>query len=425
MVHLHSAAALERRRTRARNRGFIRQRCSSDRVCILVDSCIAKQAKVVVKSMELHATHDAATGTPHHHARLASRAALAPSRELEDATQIHRQAGRAKHGVGAFAIAAKSGTAWADFEDDASHCTLPVLVSDAMDDPVWKHDPWLLSASCRLPSGPVSSVAVGVTAPWANYLPPVQPPRIDLRAEAQAFQPAHPVQDYNTKMMGNATALIEAQNAFICQLRSQIDSLLWGNADNRYDFCCDDNYNYFGDRLRKAEGNVTKLSNSLGSAIQSSLDARVTNMLPLLMKDIEGNLLDIINKLTESILSSTTVLVQKIIASTQQQFQDMERRLSTIECASAGELEATMAQLVPSLAATCGADGHGIPPPSTELLQTQVILPRVQIVVRRCRPRQRCQLCSKYSTHHPPVVPVGGVSLLEDPFGGEPLYRFW
>ena len=101
MVHLHSPVALERRRRRARERGFLCPKLSPDKIHILVDSLVAKDAKVVVKSLELHASHDAATGTPHHHGRLASRAALPPSDELNEATRIHRQAGRAKHGFGA------------------------------------------------------------------------------------------------------------------------------------------------------------------------------------------------------------------------------------------------------------------------------------------------------------------------------------
>ena len=42
------------------------------------DSDTRKDAKVVVKSLEQRASLDAATGTPHHHGRLASRAALPP-----------------------------------------------------------------------------------------------------------------------------------------------------------------------------------------------------------------------------------------------------------------------------------------------------------------------------------------------------------
>jgi hypothetical protein len=78
---------------------------------VAVPASLAKSVKMVAKSMQLHAAHDSRTMTPHYHARLATFGAKESMEESEykHAQSVHKSAGRAKHLVGATAIAALSG----------------------------------------------------------------------------------------------------------------------------------------------------------------------------------------------------------------------------------------------------------------------------------------------------------------------------
>ena len=53
MVHVHSAESHAKRRLRAASRGYLRQRCS--KAWVSVDPALHRPAKVVIKSMEVHA----------------------------------------------------------------------------------------------------------------------------------------------------------------------------------------------------------------------------------------------------------------------------------------------------------------------------------------------------------------------------------
>lgn len=89
-------------------------------------SGVAHAAGVAAESMDIHKRHDAVTGSLHHHARLATRHALAckgiDEEEAAKAGKVHRLAGRLKHSISSrnVGVAASSGsrTSWADFAAD-------------------------------------------------------------------------------------------------------------------------------------------------------------------------------------------------------------------------------------------------------------------------------------------------------------------
>ena len=105
MVHKHSIDAL-----RAVRRGFLRRRrCAA----FIVSPVVAVAAEAAIKSLELHATRDILTDTPHHHGHQATWQARdsVPPRSRIFAMRCHRGADALKHGVGAAAVAAVSSPA--------------------------------------------------------------------------------------------------------------------------------------------------------------------------------------------------------------------------------------------------------------------------------------------------------------------------
>jgi len=102
MVHKFSAEARARRRARALDRGFLRRRPIGQRFLQVQDS-VAAAARPVIRSLELHARHDALVGQVHHNGREASLAAFQAGAinedELRRSNGVHRAGGRAKHRV--------------------------------------------------------------------------------------------------------------------------------------------------------------------------------------------------------------------------------------------------------------------------------------------------------------------------------------
>ena len=123
MPHCRSAAALALRTDRALTLGYVRVRLH-DVTHVAVPASLAKSVKVVAKSMQLHAEHDCKTMTPHYQARLATFGAKDSMNvsEYKHAQSVQKTAARAKHMVGASAVAALSGPStrsnacWADVE---------------------------------------------------------------------------------------------------------------------------------------------------------------------------------------------------------------------------------------------------------------------------------------------------------------------
>ena len=95
------ADKLAERRERAIHRGFLKPTHGNE--FIEVDRRVASATRTMAESLKVHLEHDEAVGYPHHHARLASRQALVDGhiseQEAASATQLHRKADRAKHGV--------------------------------------------------------------------------------------------------------------------------------------------------------------------------------------------------------------------------------------------------------------------------------------------------------------------------------------
>jgi len=106
MVHRHSASARRLRAQRAAERGYLRRR-PYDTAFVAVPPPLAMATKAAVRSLRLHAEHDAFNDVPHHHGRLATRATAA--RIGEEAARrsygAHRTAGRLKHSIGRIALA--------------------------------------------------------------------------------------------------------------------------------------------------------------------------------------------------------------------------------------------------------------------------------------------------------------------------------
>jgi len=102
MPHRFSPDARSLRRQRAHNRGYVlpvTKGCSH----IEVPDEILPAAKLICRSLATHVAHDALAGLPHHHARLATAAALAGGHideaSAKKAWREHRAASRAKHDV--------------------------------------------------------------------------------------------------------------------------------------------------------------------------------------------------------------------------------------------------------------------------------------------------------------------------------------
>ena len=128
MPHCRSVAALAKRSDRALTLNYVQPR-PLDRSHVAVPNVLAKDFKMVAKSMILHAEHDMQVGRPHYHARLATHEAkpLLDERQFKHAQRVHKAAGQAKHLVGVRAIAASGGLpssqikqrkCWADIEED-------------------------------------------------------------------------------------------------------------------------------------------------------------------------------------------------------------------------------------------------------------------------------------------------------------------
>mmetsp|Transcript_89838 Transcript_89838/g.225939 ORF Transcript_89838/g.225939 Transcript_89838/m.225939 type:complete len:335 (-) Transcript_89838:276-1280(-) len=102
MPHRFSADARSHRQQRAHDRGYVlpvTKGCSH----IEVPDEILPAAKLICRSLATHVAHDALAGLPHHHARLATSAALAGG-HIDEASglkawQEHRAASRAKHDI--------------------------------------------------------------------------------------------------------------------------------------------------------------------------------------------------------------------------------------------------------------------------------------------------------------------------------------
>ena len=108
-----SAEALRKRRERAVRRGYVQARASPGRQFMEVDAAVAARGKLMLKSLELHYSHERIAGTTYHHARLATRAVepIIGAEAAKSAYKSHRCAGPAKHGCRT--------ALWADMEDPA------------------------------------------------------------------------------------------------------------------------------------------------------------------------------------------------------------------------------------------------------------------------------------------------------------------
>ena len=101
MAHKRSPESLERRRERAARLGYLRAKPDAGHSWIQVRTDLAEPARSVIRSMQIHADHDAATTTEHHYARdatLAATSLLSPV-ALRSAMAAHRKANIAKHCV--------------------------------------------------------------------------------------------------------------------------------------------------------------------------------------------------------------------------------------------------------------------------------------------------------------------------------------
>ncbi len=73
MPRHHSVEALDRRRARALERGYVVVKPRPGRRFIECDEHVADRGHVMLKSLEVHQQHELVSGRHHHHARLASR----------------------------------------------------------------------------------------------------------------------------------------------------------------------------------------------------------------------------------------------------------------------------------------------------------------------------------------------------------------
>ena len=104
--HRYSPDALQRRRERDRQRGYLVPRPPIGRY-VAVPHHLHAAAHHAVRSLDLHCRHDFLAEQSHHHARLAILAAhgrhLIDDREARGALAVHRAAGRLKHTFSALA----------------------------------------------------------------------------------------------------------------------------------------------------------------------------------------------------------------------------------------------------------------------------------------------------------------------------------
>lgn len=115
MPHLRSAAALDSRRARAIERGFLSP-TPKGYTHVSIPSTIASRVRRVAASMEVHRRHNCLSGSPAHYAKLATLAVRGQIGELsfKDAMATHRERDKAIHAWGS------SGMKWADaIEDDS------------------------------------------------------------------------------------------------------------------------------------------------------------------------------------------------------------------------------------------------------------------------------------------------------------------
>ena len=145
MVHMYSSAALERRRQRATDRGYLRPRVVERGFALLrAPVTLIARARQIVKSLALHDTFDIQNGFHSHYARNATRCARISEVDRRRAFCAHQLANKAKHG---------------------GYRPLLVASLNALTDPLMLMDPWRDAK----PLPPSASTCSSHADPWHSY----------------------------------------------------------------------------------------------------------------------------------------------------------------------------------------------------------------------------------------------------------------
>ena len=216
MPHSRSPAKALIRRERAVERNYL-QWVPTGAKWVLASTSIAPAAKVVVRSMAVHAAHDVLSGCAHHHARVSTNSAR-PSlsdAEARAAQSLHRAANRAKHSVGATPLftgcpswvdlAGDAAVSWADYSAEAStdDCDDLVLENAPPTPTECRHleDPVLAIPQTHVPFS-LTDLVVALASALANLSAtlcarlsaPVSPPKVTIRLSELIAIPAAPAQ---------------------------------------------------------------------------------------------------------------------------------------------------------------------------------------------------------------------------------------
>jgi hypothetical protein len=101
MPRCSAEAALEKRRARAIEHGYLTAHSKLDQKFVEVNKQIARPIETNARSVELHRQHDQLPGQCNHHGRLASFAArdIVGMKEFEIATEVRKAGGKAKQNI--------------------------------------------------------------------------------------------------------------------------------------------------------------------------------------------------------------------------------------------------------------------------------------------------------------------------------------
>ena len=114
--------------------------------------------------------------------------------------------------------------------------------------------------------------------PWQDYIKPVSPPGSLLKADAPEFIPGDSACPLTLKTIQLMQDLIEKQNATISALAAQVEMLTFSQAMECPMKAVDAGDSYrqlFDERLSSLESNIDKLRDSLGNAVQASIEKRL------------------------------------------------------------------------------------------------------------------------------------------------------
>jgi hypothetical protein len=157
MVRGWSEAVRLARYLRAKKQGFLRPKPKDTRF-VAVDGRLAPAVRVMVKSLTIHAQHDAQSGSTHHHARQATLQVRndISEEEFKASMSWHAQTGKAKHNI-PNTLAARGvllhTLSWADASMSSSSSCAAVGGDDCVladntlnQDAVFLNDPWAAAA---------------------------------------------------------------------------------------------------------------------------------------------------------------------------------------------------------------------------------------------------------------------------------------